>query len=62
MMSKEVKIVWFSRETKETEHKLAQYLEDGWVIVAAGGGASSADVKYSPIAPHGFIVLQRDKL
>jgi hypothetical protein len=58
-MSKEVKIIWFSRETKETEHKLAQYLDEGWVIVAAGGGAASSDVKYSPINAQGFVVLQR---
>jgi len=60
--NKEVKIVWicnpapdsvgWGHETPqtETEKYLATLLNDGWVIVTAGGGS----------AIYGFIVLQRD--
>ena len=54
----EVKIVWvFYENPNEKEEELAELLNKGWRIAAAGGGppggAEAGDVV-------GFVILQRD--
>lgn len=53
----EVEIIWFTTygdSTDKAKAKLAAMLNQGWVIVGAGGGGS--DEGYSS----GFVILQRD--
>jgi hypothetical protein len=70
-MPKEVKIIWFHEgdvyrakgySTPNAEKVIADLLNQGWVIVTAGGGGtvSRADeVGKEKLSVHGFVVLQR---
>lgn len=55
-MAYDVRILWIHNRNKtEREKEIARMLDEGWVIVAGGGGASDGKFTLS-----GFVVLQRD--
>lgn len=53
---KEVKIVWVEKNNNdECEEALTKLVNEGWQIVAAGGGRGAVP------QPVGFVVLQRKR-
>lgn len=62
----QVKILWFvEANTNAIEHQIEEMIDDGWRIVAAGGGGDAPEeiegrqVMFRPLGI-GFIVMQRD--